>query len=634
MSSRKLRRRSNSVDSRAGSDHNNTMDEDSRTCFSQEGEITIRENRASESALLNPNLQSTGNENAISNENPDEQPSNISKNQLQDFLMTVMQTIQAESAKFTSAVESLRSEIKKENEILAKSLTAKFDAAQDKIREDFNMKLNSEILIVSERIENVRKDNENEISKLSSTIDKVNASVSERVNAHVTQTRKQVDIHGQEVLNASRAVLANINDHKEQTEVVINNIREEVTKTIEYVDDKFSIVSGDKQQIRRNTDEISKLNATLEELQNKLVAGNSNTPQSADSGNVIVRVTTADQQAVTESGVEANLLPSTNGVNVCSNSACHYSNSVVSQNVNSDICKHVNVTSEVQSRSVDLSELTLPSFTDSTKQVPLHFIRDLDLYFKLKQTPDHLKLPLTFRAVQEPVAKQWFSSTYDKLTTYDEFKKGFTELLWNPNRQAGIRSQIYLDTHSPNSGESYVDHYIRYANLASSLDPPLADMDLLSALTSHYEPKVQQGLLCGNFKCTQDVLGYLAKVQGLGEHRDSFKAPRREYASGDANRRPQVNSGRDDRPRDRGNNVNVHYVRGQTGRRNSNYSNRRHNNSDDREFYGRRQGRAEGNSSGRLNPTAQHFAPQTARTTINLERNDRNQNSEAQSLNN
>jgi hypothetical protein len=175
--------------------------------------------------------------------------------------------------------------------------------------------------------------------------------------------------------------------------------------------------------------------------------------------------------------------------------------------VNSDICKHVNVTSEVQSRSVDLSKLTLPSFTDSTKQVPLHFIRDLDLYFKLKQTPDHLKLPLTFRAVQEPVAKQWFSSTYDNLTTYDEFKKGFTELLWNPNRQAGIRSQIYLDKHSPNSGESYVDHYIRYANLASSLDPPLADMDLLSALTSHYEPKVQQGLLCGNFNCTQDVLG-------------------------------------------------------------------------------------------------------------------------------
>jgi hypothetical protein len=131
---------------------------------------------------------------------------------------------------------------------------------------------------------------------------------------------------------------------------------------------------------------------------------------------------------------------------------------------------------------------------------------------------------------------------YDKLNSYDEFRKGFTDLLWNPNRQASIKSQIYLDKHTQNSRESYIDHYIRYANLASSLDPPMTDMDLLSALTLHYEPRVQQGLLCGNFKCTQYVLGYLSKVQGLHENRESFKAPTREYTSGDANRRPQLGS--------------------------------------------------------------------------------------------
>jgi hypothetical protein len=87
------------------------------------------------------------------------------------------------------------------------------------------------------------------------------------------------------------------------------------------------------------------------------------------------------------------------------------------------------VSSEESTRSVNLNELRLPVFTDSSKQVPLHFIRDVDLYFKLKKTPDQLKLPLTFRAVQEPIAKQWFSSTYDKLTSYYEFRKGFTDLV-------------------------------------------------------------------------------------------------------------------------------------------------------------------------------------------------------------
>jgi hypothetical protein len=156
-------------------------------------------------------------------------------------------------------------------------------------------------------------------------------------------------------------------------------------------------------------------------------------------------------------------------------------------------------------RSDDLHELTLPIFCDSSKQVPLYFIRDLDLYFKLRQTPEPLKLPLAFKAVQEPIAKQWFSSTYERLDYYKDFRKGCTYLLWNPNRQAGIRSRIYLYRHNPNSGESYVDHYIRYANLASSLDPPLQDMDLL-ALTLHYKSSVQQGLFCENFRNTQEVL--------------------------------------------------------------------------------------------------------------------------------
>jgi hypothetical protein len=57
------------------------MDEDSLIYFSQESEITIRENRAYEIAISNPNLESTSNENAIINPNPYEQHSNISRDQ-------------------------------------------------------------------------------------------------------------------------------------------------------------------------------------------------------------------------------------------------------------------------------------------------------------------------------------------------------------------------------------------------------------------------------------------------------------------------------------------------------------------------------------------------------------------------
>ena len=65
------------------------------------------------------------------------------------------------------------------------------------------------------------------------------------------------------------------------------------------------------------------------------------------------------------------------------------------------------------------------------------------------------------------------SIVFHKMENYDEFKKAFTKLLRCPSRQASIRSAIYLDKHDPGSGESCLDHSIRYANMASTLNPPM-----------------------------------------------------------------------------------------------------------------------------------------------------------------
>jgi len=93
MSSRKLRSRSQSVD-RASSMQGN-MDEDSHTDFSQESRIMVGEIRDSEVSASNTNLENTNQETPITNPNSNEQSSNISGDQLQEFLNTVMQGIKA-----------------------------------------------------------------------------------------------------------------------------------------------------------------------------------------------------------------------------------------------------------------------------------------------------------------------------------------------------------------------------------------------------------------------------------------------------------------------------------------------------------------------------------------------------------
>jgi len=97
MSSRTLRSRGHSVDSRAGSVQGN-WDKNNLTDFSQKGGIVTGEIREPEIVTSNPKLGNTNDENSIINLNSDDQPNNISRDQLQDFLNNVMQAIRAETA--------------------------------------------------------------------------------------------------------------------------------------------------------------------------------------------------------------------------------------------------------------------------------------------------------------------------------------------------------------------------------------------------------------------------------------------------------------------------------------------------------------------------------------------------------
>jgi hypothetical protein len=81
------------------------------------------------------------------------------------------------------------------------------------------------------------------------------------------------------------------------------------------------------------------------------------------------------------------IVPGAKGANGCSTSVCNDVNSVINQPTKSRSYGNVNATSELHIKSAELCELTLSTFSDSTKQVPLQFIRGLDQYFNLRHTP-------------------------------------------------------------------------------------------------------------------------------------------------------------------------------------------------------------------------------------------------------
>jgi hypothetical protein len=130
-----------------------------------------------------------------------------------------------------------------------------------------------------------------------------------------------------------------------------------------------------------------------------------------------------------------------NGVSVCNVSACNNANNT--NTIATSCTENLSAQSETCVDTSQYNELSLPKFSDSSKQVAVHFIRKLDKYFTPRKTPEELRLPLVFRSISDPFAKQRMLTTYGQLKSCDDFKKDFTELLWDGTRQSEIRCRVY-----------------------------------------------------------------------------------------------------------------------------------------------------------------------------------------------
>ena len=231
--------------------------------------------------------------------------------------------------------------------------------------------------------------------------------------------------------------------------------------------------------------EIQRLNSEIENLRAKV---NSNqtiqtasavctSPQTSTTIRVMDIGQPTSQVSPTVSELGSHISRGVNGVSVCNVSTCNIVN-----NTNTIATSCIDSVSAQSETSIDTSqykEPPLPQFPDSLKQVAVHFIRELDEYFTLRKTPEELHLPLVFRSISDPFAKQWLLTTYGRLKSHDDFKNAFTELLWDGTRQSEIRCRMCQDQYNYRSGERLSEHYIRSANLVSMLSPAMSDQELL-----------------------------------------------------------------------------------------------------------------------------------------------------------
>jgi hypothetical protein len=102
------------------------------------------------------------------------------------------------------------------------------------------------------------------------------------------------------------------------------------------------------------------------------------------------------------------------------------------------------------------------------------------------------------------------------------------------------------------------------------LSPAMSDQDLLGAMITHYEPRIQDCLISANLKTTQEALAFLTKLQSVENSREQYSSARRDFERQGQNRRiPRDQPGDSAENRRPNSSVQVRHVRRDGRDRNS-----------------------------------------------------------------
>jgi len=155
------------------------------------------------------------------------------------------------------------------------------------------------------------------------------------VNAHILQTRKELDNQGQEIINSSKVVLTSISEHKTETEATVANLRQEMNQKLEHVDSLLNTISGDVnsrfqerenqfQSVKQAIDlEIVKVNKAISSLEERITTGVASNNGAANLQTAVVRTSAVGQTESTISTAGSDKrMKGVNVVNACDVSTC------------------------------------------------------------------------------------------------------------------------------------------------------------------------------------------------------------------------------------------------------------------------------------------------------------------------
>jgi hypothetical protein len=149
------------------------------------------------------------------------------------------------------------------------------------------------------------------------------------------------------------------------------------------------------------------------------------------------------------------------------------------------------------------TEFPLPLFDENTVN-PVFHLKQLDNYLKLRNIPEEVKLTIAYRSLTGEMSKTWVDTMIDQITDYGTFKQELFKTWWSPLQQSLVRCKLNL---------SLSAYFLKYATLASYLDPKPTEIEIIEALRFHYPFDVQRAILNIQTKTISETLEILKRIK-------------------------------------------------------------------------------------------------------------------------
>ena len=319
-----------------------------------------------------------------------------STKQLQDLLTNAISALRAD---IVTVTEQLGSKL----QLATENITTKIEQETEKLTQN----LHNEVKKLSNDICTLRNDTEIKFQEVTKTIEGVTDALNEGINAHVVTTRKMTNRISEEMNARAVHLLDNVKEYRTESENSLKQFRQDYSQFREQMNAEkatWQIKAGG--EMNKVKDSVRLVENRVTEIQ----AAAQNSMQKVNTEFAYLREELADRQSA-DSVIPSQILPATaaevgnssRSLSELAASAGNYHmgdcnvsncNTTVSDNVTSQPNANsvsgpaiVNVVSDVFANNSPVNELTLPKFYDSSNQRVLHFLRDLDEYYKIKNVP-------------------------------------------------------------------------------------------------------------------------------------------------------------------------------------------------------------------------------------------------------